>query len=171
MKNKILTGVAVMTSLAFVNDASSQDYGAQIDALQNELLKVKQQMNSGDKGKAYFEKGKGLRVKSMDGKYKFQIKGRLMYDVGGLLNYETETATDTDAKVAEGGLGSEFRRLRFSIKGEVGNGWGFAFQPDFADGSDDRSDRTVVFKDALIYKKIKGLGKVTFGNQKAAAGL
>ncbi len=168
---KIFTGIAVMTTAAYVSQANSQDYGAQIDALQNELLKMKQQMNTGDKGKAYFEKGKGLRVKSTDGKYMFQIKGRLMYDVGGLLNYETETATDTDSKVHEGGFGSEFRRLRFTIKGEVGNGWGFAFQPDFADGSDDRADRTVVFKDALIYKKMKGLGKVTFGNQKAAAGL
>ena len=171
MKNKILTGVAVMTSLAFVNGANSQDYGAQIDSLQNEILKMKQQMNSGDKGKAYFEKGKGLRVKSMDGKYKFQIKGRLMYDVGGILDYEGTLADGTTGKLTEGGLGSEFRRLRFSIKGEVGNGWGFAFQPDFADGSDNESDRTVVFKDALIYKKMKGMGKLTFGNQKAAAGL
>ena len=170
--NKYYAGLAVMATGAFIGTASAQDYGAQIDALQNEVLKMKQKMSKGDgKGKAYFEKGKGLRVKSIDGKYKFQIKGRLMYDVGGLLNYETETATDTDSKVHEGGLGSEFRRLRFTIKGEVGNGWGFAFQPDFADGADDRSDRTVVFKDALIYKKMKGFGKLTFGNQKAAAGL
>ena len=116
-------------------------------------------MNSGDKGKAYFEKGKGLRVKSTDGKYKFQIKGRIMYDVGGILDYEGTLADGTTGKLTEGGLGSEFRRLRFTIKGEVGNGWGFAFQPDFADGSDNASDRTVVFKDALIYKKMKGLGK------------
>lgn len=128
-------------------------------------------MNTGDKGKAYFEKGKGLRVKSTDGKYKFQIKGRIMYDVGGILDYEGTLADGTTGKLTEGGLGSEFRRLRFTIKGEVGNGWGFAFQPDFADGSDNASDRTVVFKDALIYKKMKGLGKLTFGNQKAAAGL
>ncbi len=53
---KIFTGIAVMTAAAYVSQANSQDYGAQIDALQNELLKMKQQMNTGDKGKAYFEK-------------------------------------------------------------------------------------------------------------------
>ena len=170
---RIFTGIAVMTTAAYVSQANSQDYGAQIDALQNELLKMKQQMNTGDKGKAYFEKGKGLRVKSTDGKYMFQIKGRLMYDVGGLINYETKSnATTAGADVATNdSIGSEFRRLRFTLKGEVGNGWGFAFQPDFADGTDDSDDMQVIFKDALIYKKIKGFGKFTFGNQKAAAGL
>ena len=33
------------------------------------------------------------------------------------------------------------------------------------------SNRTVSIKDALIYKKIKGFGKLTLGNQKVAAGL
>ena len=52
---RIFTGIAIMTTVAYVSQANSQDYGAQIDALQNELLKMKQQMNTGDKGKAYFE--------------------------------------------------------------------------------------------------------------------
>ena len=127
---RIFTGIAVMTTVAYVSQANSQDYGAQIDALQNELLKMKQQMNTNDNGKAYFEKGKGLRVKSTDGKYMFQIKGRLMYDVGGLINYETKSnATTAGADVATNdSIGSEFRRLRFTIKGEVGNGWGFAIK-------------------------------------------
>jgi len=168
---KLKYGLAVMAVGTIVSSANAQDYSAQIDALQNELLKMKQEMSKGNKGKAYFEKGKGLRIKSTDGKYKFQIKGRIMYDIGGLLDYEGTLADGTTGKITEAGLGSEFRRLRFSLKGEVGNGWGFAFQPDFAEGSDDNSDRTVVFKDALIYKKIKGIGKLTFGNQKAAAGL
>ena len=36
--------------------------------------------------------------------------------------------------------------LRFTIKGAVGNGWGFAFQPDFADGTDDSDDMQVILK-------------------------
>ena len=168
---KIYLGISAIATAAIFTSANAQDYGAQIDALQNELLKMKQEMNS-EKGKAYFSKGKGLSVKSSDGKYKFAIKGRIMYDVGGVLNYDTTDADGvTTTEEQEHGLGTEFRRLRFSIKGEVGDGWGFAFQPDFADGSDDTSDRTVVFKDALIYKKIKGFGKITVGNQKVAAGL
>ncbi|MFL2679377.1 MAG: OprO/OprP family phosphate-selective porin [Alphaproteobacteria bacterium] len=170
--NKYYAGLAVMATGAFIGTASAQDYGAQIDALQNEVLKMKQKMSKGDgKGKAYFEKGKGLRVKSIDGKYKFQIKGRIMYDVGGILDYDGTLADGSTGTITEAGLGSEFRRLRFTLKGDIGNGWGFAFQPDFADGGDDSADRTVIFKDALIYKGIKGFGKLTFGNQKAAAGL
>ena len=38
---KIFTGIAVMTAAAYVSQANSQDYGAQIDALQNELLKLR----------------------------------------------------------------------------------------------------------------------------------
>lgn len=167
---KIYLGISAIASAAIFTSSNAQDYGAQIDALQNELLKMKQEMNS-EKGKAYFSKGKGLSIKSSDGKYKFAIKGRIMYDVGGVLDYENTAADGTTTELQEHGLGTEFRRLRFSIKGEVGDGWGFAFQPDFADGSDDTADRTVVFKDALIYKKIKGFGKITVGNQKVAAGL
>ena len=168
---KLYSGIAIMAMSGLISNAKAQDVGAQIDALQNEILKMKEQMSKGDKGKAYFEKGKGLRIKSTDGKYKFQIKGRIMYDVGGLLDYDGTLADGTTGKITEAGLGSEFRRLRFTLKGDIGNGWGFAFQPDFADGGDDLADRTVIFKDALISKSIKGFGKLTFGNQKAAAGL
>ena len=163
-------GIVVMAFGTMASSVIAQDYGTQIDALQNELLKMKQEMNS-EKNKAYFVKGKGLSIKSIDGKYKFAIKGRIMYDVGGVLDYENTAADGTTTELQEHGLGTEFRRLRFLIKGEVGDGWGFAFQPDFADGSDDTSDRTVGLRDALIYKKIKGFGKITVGNQKVAAGL
>ena len=83
---KLYSGIAIMAMSGLITNAKAQDVGAQIDALQNEILKMKEQMSKGDKGKAYFEKGKGLRIKSTDGKYKFQIKGRIMYDVGGLLD-------------------------------------------------------------------------------------
>ena len=71
---------ALALSLGYLN-ANSQDYTAQIDALQNELLKMKQEMNKGTNNKAFFKKGKGLSIESSDGKYSFQIKGRAMYDI------------------------------------------------------------------------------------------
>ena len=167
---KILTGISILGISPLITTANAQDYSAQIDTLQNETLKIKQEMKA-EKSKAYFLKGKGLSIKSSDGKYKFELKGRIMYDVGGVLDYENTAANGTTSELQEHGFGSEFRRPRFSIKGEVGDGWGFAFQPDFADGNDDTSNRTVGIKDALIYKKIKGFGKLTLGNQKVAAGL
>tara|TARA_B100000524_G_scaffold240414_1_gene128402 strand:+ start:12542 stop:13924 length:1383 start_codon:yes stop_codon:yes gene_type:complete len=144
------------------------EYDAQIDALQNELLKMKQAMAS-DKSKAYFKKGKGLSIKSTDGKYSFQIKGRAMYDLSYITNSDRiDSVADTQS------LGSEFRRLRFSIKVGVGDGWGFAFQPDFAETIADNSNtggKGVDVKDAFISKKIKGIGSFKFGNAKTAGGM
>ena len=58
--NKYYAGLAVMATGAFIGTASAQDYGAQIDALQNEVLKMKQEMSKGSgDSKAYFKKGKG----------------------------------------------------------------------------------------------------------------
>ena len=66
--------IALASVGATVSYANAQDYSAQIDALQNELLKIKQEMSKGGDNKAYFKKGKGLSVISADGKYSFQIK-------------------------------------------------------------------------------------------------
>jgi len=175
--NKYFTGISIMTTCIFISNVNAQDYGAQIDALQNEVLKMKQKINQSSKeDKAYFVKGKGLSIKSTDGKYSFQIKGRLMYDMAAIVHDEkTVNGVTSDYNSSplgdSEGWGSEFRRLRFTIKGEVGNGWGFALQPDFADSPDMGADRSVVFKDAHIYKKIKGFGKIFVGNNKVAGGM
>ena len=79
--NKLLVTGAVMAVTGFSSQAVSTE--AQIDALQNEILKIKQDMAS-DKSKAYFKKGKGLSIKSSDGKFSFEIKGRLMYDLSAI---------------------------------------------------------------------------------------
>mgnify|MGYP001162828310 FL=1 len=171
--NKLLVTGAIMAVMGFSSQAVSTE--AQIDALQNEILKIKQEMAS-DKSKAYFKKGKGLSIKSSDGKYSFQIKGRLMYDFSAI-TAGNDTVDNPSRADNIGTFGNEFRRARFSIKGEVGDGWGFAFQPDFAETvSDNVSGSTsgpkgVDVKDALIYKKIKGFGKLSIGNVKSAGGL
>ena len=73
---RLFISTAIASVMAMSTDAKAAgEYDSQIDALQNELLKIKQEMGS-DKSKAYFKKGKGLSIKSTDGKYSFQIKGR-----------------------------------------------------------------------------------------------
>ena len=175
---KIKTFILAITfSFSVVSKTNAENYSAQIDALQNELLKIKQQMNS-DKSKAYFKKGKGLSISSMDGKYSFQIKGRAMWDMSAILGGNDKIDDGNCSQNCSrsediGTFGQEFRRLRFTIKGELGDGWGFAFQPDFAETiSDDSSSggKGVDVKDALIYKSIKGGGKFSFGNVKSAGG-
>ena len=168
---KIFIGSSVFALCAFnSNFVLGQD--AQIDALQNEILKIKSEMAK-EKSKAYFAKGKGPSIKSSDGKYKFELKGRFMYDFSAILG--GNDAIDNPSRADNiGTFGNEFRRARFSIKGTVGDGWGFAFQPDFAETVSDNSNtggKGVDVKDALIYKKIKGFGKLTVGNAKSAGGM
>ena len=43
---KLYAGLAVIGTSAFFSGANAQDYDAQIDALQNELLKIKQEIGS-----------------------------------------------------------------------------------------------------------------------------
>jgi len=170
--------IILTASMGFFGYAGAQDYSAQIDVLQNEILKIKQEMNNDDKNRAYFKKGKGLSIKSNDGKYEFAIKGRIMWDMSGVLggNSKADSSTECDncSRADDiGTFGQEFRRLRFSIKGKMGDGWGFAFQPDFAETISDNSNTSgkgVDVKDALIYKSIKGIGKFSFGNVKSAGG-
>ena len=168
---RLFISTTIASVMALSTDAKAAgEYDAQIDALQNELLKIKQEMGS-DKSKAYFKKGKGLSIKSTDGKYSFQIKGRAMYDMGLI------TSNRFGALQGQDSFGSEFRRLRFSIKANVGDGWGIAFQPDFAEtvadnvGGSSSGPKGVDVKDAIISKKLKGVGKISVGNQKAAAGM
>ena len=159
-------GVAAMFNAAHADQA-------QIDALQNAVLELKQEMSK-EKSKAYFNKGKGLSIKSNDGKYEFQIKGRLMADFSAILGGNDVLSNPSRAD-SIGTYGNEFRRARFSIKGKIGDGWGFAFQPDFAETVADNTNSTgakgVDVKDALIYKGIKRIGKISIGNVKSAGGM
>ena len=174
--NKYYAGLILGGVLVFSEQTQAQDYSAQIDALQNEVLKLKEKMNKNDgKSKAYFNKGKGLSIKSNDGKYSFQIKGRAMYDISQYGGFHEGDGVGEGDKFD--GFGAEFRRLRFSFKLKVGDGWSFAFQPDFAEtvgddsGGEAAGTKGVDVKDAFIGKKIKGIGNFMFGNVKSAGGM
>ena len=168
---KFYCGLAASAISLLYSNAQSQDYSAQIDALQNELLKMKQEINKGTNNKAFFKKGKGLSIESSDGKYSFQIKGRAMYDISHIDGKTNDSSVGHANKFDS--FGAEFRRLRFSIKVGLGDGWSLAFQPDFAETISDDSNtngKGVDVKDAWIKKKIKGIGSFMFGNAKSAGG-
>ena len=166
---KIIGGLAVMALSASLGNSAKANVDAQIEALQNELLKIKSEMGK-EKSKAYFSKGKGLSIKSNDGKYEFKIGGRMMFDLTQLVDYETGSTTTTKRETGNG-FGTEFRRLRFDIKGKLGDGWSFVLQPDFAEGSVQSKTRNVAIKDAFITKSVKGFGKIMVGNVKSGQGL
>ena len=155
------------------NTLYSQDNSSEIELLKEKIKKIETDLANNKNDKAYFEKGRGLQIKSSDGKYSFQIKGRIMYDIATVLDYETTDTNGTQltSDVHHGGLGSDFRRVRFSISGNIGDGWGFNITPDLSDGGDDSESRDLTFKDLFISKAFKGLGTVFIGNHKAAGGL
>ncbi len=87
----------------------------------------------------------GIKIKSADGKSKFQFGGRVMVDAG----YSNE-----DVKALESG--TEFRRLRLFAKGQLHKDWGYKVQLDF-------SDNKIAIKDAYLqYKPLH----LTVGNFK-----
>ena len=43
---KILTGISILGISPLITTTNAQDYSAQIDTLQNELLKIKQEMKA-----------------------------------------------------------------------------------------------------------------------------
>ena len=52
---KILTGISILGISPLITTTNAQDYSAQIDTLQNELLKIKQEMKA-EKSKLIFKR-------------------------------------------------------------------------------------------------------------------
>ncbi|WP_181902138.1 OprO/OprP family phosphate-selective porin [Thalassotalea euphylliae] len=71
----------------------------------------------------------GLEVSTFDGRYAFEISGRLMYDL---------TAFDEDN--VELGNDSSIRRAYLGVEGKVDYDWGYKLTLDFADGDVDIKD-------------------------------
>lgn len=110
---------------------------------------------------------KGLRASSPDGKFKFKIGGRIMNDWAvfdeddDIGDFFGETDEETGAIIPqEFGSGTEFRRVRFYVEGEVYDRITFKTQYDFAGGEPE-------FKDVYIgVKKVPLLGHVKVGQFK-----
>ncbi len=86
----------------------------------------------------------GLKVETTDENFSFELGGRLMTDFA-LYNEDKGPLGD----------GSKFRRARIELEGTMYRDWGYAFEMDFADGSD--------IKDASIeYKGFDGMA-ISFG--------
>ncbi|MCG2633818.1 MAG: porin [Gammaproteobacteria bacterium] len=91
---------------------------------------VKDEVNISTKG--------GLKAKTADGEFDFQVGGRIMVDATAGL--------DDDSNINDMNTGTEFRRARLFMKGTVYNDWGYKLQLDF-------SDDDLAMKDAYIQYK------------------
>ena len=109
---------------------------------------------------------KGLRAQSADSHYSFKIGGRIMndwavFDEDG----DTRTFFAVDGVTPGFGSGTEFRRARLYVAGQVYERFVFKAQYDFAGGDAD-------FKDVYFgLKGVPGLGEVKIGHFKEAFSL
>jgi len=102
----------------------------------------------------------GLRLDSRDGAFKLKFGGRIMNDWAFF-------SEDSDLKAAFGNIedGTEFRRARLYISGDIYERVMFKAQYDFAGGDAD-------FKDMYIgFKKLPGVGNLKIGHVKEPFGL
>ena len=104
----------------------------------------------------YFSWKNGLRFKTGDGKFKFKLGGRIMNDWGWF-----KEDKDVQESIGDQVDGTEFRRARLYISGDIYKNIGFKAQYDFASGG--RPD----FKDVYMeLKKIPVLGNFRVGHFK-----
>lgn len=98
---------------------------------------------------------KGLRFKSEDGNFKLKLGGRIMNDWGWF-----NEDHDISRRIGDQVDGTEFRRARLYLSGEIYGNIGFKAQYDFAGGDPE-------FKDAYMeLKKIPILGNFRVGQFK-----
>lgn len=112
---------------------------------------------------------KGLKLSSEDKAFKLAIGGRIHADWAAIsagealddaLDVDADADGDVDAEPLEG-FGTEFRRVRFNMQGEMRHGVFFKAQLDFAPALDGDE---VQAKDVYVgYQGVPGLGRLTFG--------
>jgi phosphate-selective porin OprO/OprP len=140
------------------NSVSEIEENAIERVIDNYLTKedTREKMTKAGLAPRYFYWDNGLRFKSEDGKFKFKLGGRIMND-WGWFDEDNDILRSTGDQVD----GTEFRRARLYLAGEIYENIGFKAQYDFAGSS--RPD----FKDVYIeLKKIPYLGNFKVGHFK-----
>ncbi len=101
---------------------------AQIEALQSQINVLKDKATKAEKAVAY--KGAGeLSGTNPDGAaWKFKVRGRLMYDAGFASNPNDRAGRDFR-------FNSRLRRIRLGAEGELGGGFGYSAEFDFANSA------------------------------------
>lgn len=100
-------------------------------------------------------KWKGGPLIEGKGGWSFKPRGRLQYDAG-ITSVPSSTGRDD-------GFGSEARRARLGVEGDIPGGFGYKFELDFAGGATEVTDAILSYED-------KGL-KVAIGQQNNFQGL
>lgn len=169
-----ISALAIVAAAGFPIAASAQDraneaaQNNQISALSGEMEELQEQLNqlnarmsqlqgeleqernrnavgavaaaavaASDSGTKISWKG-APKIENKEQGWSFQPFGRLQYDAG-VVNAPSSTGGDT-------GFGSEARRARIGVKGDMPGGFGYKFEVDFAGGAE-ITDAIVTYKD------------------------
>jgi phosphate-selective porin OprO/OprP len=126
-----------------------------------ERLADLEKKTGGDAMRAYWKDG--MRFESADKRYKLKVGGRIHYD-GQFFDPDSDTmaAVETGATRIEDG--TELRRARIELSGEVGERTEWAFGMDFGSG-------TTNFRNAYVGVKDLPFGNVRAGQFKEPYGL
>lgn len=107
----------------------------------------------GQQSEQQIETKGGISVSTYDGRYSFELSGRLMLDAA----FYSEDQVSL-------GEGTEPRRARLDVEGKVAESWSYELGLDFADGDVD-------IKDAVLIYTGHWPSKITIGHHKEPIGL
>ncbi|HAC35177.1 MAG TPA: hypothetical protein DCF45_11725 [Gammaproteobacteria bacterium] len=80
----------------------------------------------------------GLKAKSEDGNFTFQVGGRIMADA--------TFGSDDNSSINDLNTGTEFRRARIFFKGTLNKDWAYKWQVDYADDNVSTKDMYINYK-------------------------
>jgi phosphate-selective porin OprO/OprP len=131
-----------------------RDKGQISEEKYEELLKKAEAEKEPSTFRVYWKDG--IRIDSRDGRFKFQLTGRIMNDWAVF-----SADSDTEAFFNENfGSGTEFRRARLGLGGTIYDVLDFKAEYDFADGDAD-------FKDMYVgLRKLPVIGHIKVGHKK-----
>ena len=157
MINALKDKIETKEKVAEISNPTNMEENEIEQVIDNYLMKkeTKKKMVKAGLTPEYFSWKNGLRFETGDGKFKFKLGGRIMNDWGWF-------SEDNDVKRAIGDQvdGTEFRRARIYMSGDIYENIGFKAQYDFAGGDVD-------FKDVFIeLKKIPYVGHFRVGHFK-----
>jgi len=120
-------GITALGDRAFAEDDLRATIRDEIDAYEKE----KKADPKNDKTfKVYWSDG--IRMKSADGKIKFKLGGRVMFDQWYIDDDDLDSGNNPNSRIANSPSGVEFRRVRLYNAGEIGKHFEYKLQFEFA---------------------------------------